>query len=76
MSVGRASSSQQEETQETQKPYSNDMVWDTATQLPPDDALLDGMFPPNVSNTEGEVNVALTINACKGSVQSLFKHIL
>lgn len=76
MSVGRASLNQQEATQQPQQSYSNDVFWNTNTQLPPDDALLDSMFPPNVSDTEGEVNVALTIHTSKGSVKSLLKHVL
>lgn len=64
MSVGRASSNRQEATQQQpQQPYSSDIVWNMPTQLPPDDALLNSMFPLNVSSTEGGVNVALTIDA-------------
>ena len=76
MSVGRASSNQQEATQQPQQPYSNDVFWNTTTQLPPDDALLDSMFQPNVSDTDGEVYIALTTYTWKESVKSLFQHVL
>jgi hypothetical protein len=75
MSVGRASLNQQEVTQQPPQPYSNDIGWITTSQLPPDIALLDSMFPPNVSDRDGEVNAVLMIDTWKGSVQSLFEHI-
>jgi hypothetical protein len=61
MSVGGTSPNQHEATQ-PQQSYSNDIIWNTASQLPPHDVIVENMFPPNVSIMKVKVIIGLTID--------------
>ena len=74
MSIERASPDQQGASQ-PQQPYFNDIVWDMASQLLPDDVMVEGTLLPNVSDAKGNVNVSLTIDAWEGPVRSLSQHL-
>ena len=49
-------------------PYVDSMVWNTNSQLPPGDDVIEGMFLPDVSGTAGEMNVELRTDIRGGSV--------
>jgi len=62
MSVGRTSSNQiEEQVNEPREPYANNIFWNTDQQLPPRDVVEGNIFPQDVSDTMGDVNVALTL---------------
>jgi hypothetical protein len=48
----------------------DEMLWNINSQLPPSNVVDEGMFPPDVSGTVGEMNIGLTINTWAGSDQS------
>jgi len=61
MSVGRTSSNQiEQQVNEPREPYANNIFWNTDHQLPPRDVVEGNIFPQDVSDTMGDVNVALT----------------
>jgi hypothetical protein len=71
MSIEKAN---QQEAAQPQQPHFNDMLWGATSQLLPNDAPVESMLLPNVSDTS-DVNVALTIDALKGPVWSLSQHL-
>jgi hypothetical protein len=76
MSIERSSPNQQGASlAQPPQPHFNDTIWDMASQLLPDDGLVESMLLPNVSNAKRDVNVALTIDAWEGPVRSLSQHL-
>jgi hypothetical protein len=50
------------------------VVWDT-NMLPPSNVVEEGVFPPDVSVTTGDMTIGLTINTGATSVQSILQHV-
>jgi len=70
MPTGGTPSHHDGEAMQPNLPYVDGMVWDTNSQLPPGNDVIEGMFLPDVSGTAREMSVGLRTNNRGGSVES------